>query len=175
MMYIGEFLNSKLLAKLNKGLVVLAVLFGLAAGGLGVGAFMESTKVHEMKDEIASKSKAIVDAQNAATDAKNKPAVDKLPTGVAIVGLFQTRLNKLISDNKCTLSQFQASDQMNPFVSTFSASGTQPGSWGQVEVKLNIQGTTMAVIETLKDLDSIGIPYEFTSLEDESHSSFADR
>jgi len=163
-MYFGEFLNSKLLGKLNKGLLVLAILFGLAAAGLGVGAVLESSKVHSMKEEIASKSKAIVDAQEAQKEEKAKPVGDKLPMGTAMVGLFQTRLNKLVSDNSCTLSQFQASDQMAPFVSTFTATPST-GSFGQVDVKMVLLGPTRAVIQTLKDIDTLGIPYEFTSVE----------
>ncbi|HWA81935.1 MAG TPA: hypothetical protein VG820_00775 [Fimbriimonadaceae bacterium] len=164
MMYIGEFFNSRFLTSMNKALIVMAAVFGLGIGALGVAAMLQGSNVNSMKQEIESKSKAIVAAQEAAKIEKAKPAADKVPNGLAAVSAFQTRLNKLVADNKCSLAQFQASDQMNPFVSTFSSTSVN-GPWTQVEVKMNLQGSTQAVVETLKDLDQIGIPYEFTSVE----------
>jgi hypothetical protein len=165
MMYIGEYLNSKFLANLSKAMIVIAIIFGLAVGALGVGALLERGKISSMKDEIAMKSKQIVDAQEQAKKDKDKPQTEKLPTGLAAVGAFQTKLNKLAVGNTCAVTQFQASDQMNPFISTFATGAAASGSWTQVEVKMNLQGTTRAVIGTLRDLDTLGIPYEFTSLE----------
>lgn len=165
MIYIGEHLNSRSLAGLNKALIGTAALFGLAVAALGIGAMMRGGEITSMKDEIAAKSKAITDAQEAAKLEKQKPASEKLPAGLGAISAFQTRINKLVADNKCALTQFQASDQMTPFVSTFSATAVNGGPWTQVEVKMNLQGTTQGVVETLKDLDQIGIPYEFTSVE----------
>ncbi|HVT11077.1 MAG TPA: hypothetical protein VHE55_02325 [Fimbriimonadaceae bacterium] len=164
MMYIGEIFNSRFLASLNKALIVMAVVFGLGIGALSVAAMLQGSSINSMKEEIESKSKAIVAAQEAAKLEKEKPASEKVPNGLAAVSAFQTRLNKLVVNNKCLLTQFQASDQMNPFVSTFSSAAAN-GPWTQVEVKMNLQGSTQAVVETLKDLDQIGIPYEFTSVE----------
>jgi len=164
-MYIGEWLNAKFLSHLNKALIVVLALFGLAVAALGIGAILERSKISSMKEEIATKSKAIVDAQDAVKKAKQRPVAEKVPTGLAAVGAFQTRLNKLVTENKCSLTQFQASDQMNPFISTFSSTGQTAGSWMQVEVKMNLQGTTQSVMQTLRGMDGLGIPYEFTSLE----------
>jgi hypothetical protein len=165
MMYLGEFLNSKFLASLNKTLVVMAVLFGLTVGALGIGAILERGRIGSMKDEIAAKSKAIVDVQEQAKIAKQKPAGERLPVGLAAVGAFQTKLNKIAADAHCAVTQFQASDTMNPFISTFSATAPPASVWTQVEVKINLQGTTPAIIGALKELHSTHIPYEFTSLE----------
>lgn len=164
MIYLGEFLNSKFLASTNKAMATIAVLLGLATGGLGIATLVERSKIGSMKAEITSKSKAVVEAQEAVKVAKSQPAVEKVPVGLHAIGVFQSRVNKLSIDNKCQLTQFQASDQMNPFISTFT--NTQPvGGWTQVEVKMNLQGTTHAVIQTLRDFDKLNIPYEFTSLE----------
>jgi hypothetical protein len=165
MMYVGEFLSSKTLNTLNRLLVSLAAIVALAAAGLGVSAFLERTKVSSMKEEITNKSKAIVEAQTQAKLEKEKPAAEKLPSGLAAVSAFQTKLNRLTASHGCSLTQFQASDQMNPYISTFQAAAQAAGTWTQVEVKMNLMGGTGAVIGTLKDLDTMGIPYEFTSLE----------
>lgn len=165
MTYIGEYLNTKLLGNLNRAMIALAALFAVAVATLGVLAFAERGKVASMKEEIANKSKAIVDFQAAAKEEKGKPATEKIPKGLAAIGLFQTKLNRLAAQKGCALAQFQASDQMNPFISTFSTTAPAAGNWTQVEVKMNLVGTTRSVVETLKDLSSLNIPYEFTSVE----------
>lgn len=165
MMYFGEFLNSKFLGTLNKALVVMLVLFGLTVGALGISAMLERNRIGSMKDEIAAKSKSIVELQEQAKLDKQKPTAEKVPSGLAAVGAFQTKLNKLAADNHASVTQFQASDTMNPFVSTFSTTAPGMGTWTQVELKINLQGTTAAVISTLKQMDTVNIPYEFTSVE----------
>ncbi|MFI5385432.1 MAG: hypothetical protein ACHQ50_04850 [Fimbriimonadales bacterium] len=165
MMYVGEHLNARFVAGLHKAVILLGGLFVLAVAVLGIGGFLESSRIRSMKDEISAKAKSIEDAQAAAKNAKQKPTVEKLPNGLAAVSAFQTRLNKLAGTNGCAITQFQASDQMNPFISTFSAAGQAGGAWTQVEVKVNLSGSTQGVVQTLRDLDQTGIPYEFTSLE----------
>jgi hypothetical protein len=165
MMYIGEFLNNRFLANLNRAMLGVAAIMGVALIGLGATAFMEQSKIASMKEEISIKSKAIADAQAAAKAEAEKPAKEKIPTGLAAIGAFQTRVNRLAGDHGCSVTQFQASDQMNPFISTFGTGEQSNGAWTQVEVKLNLLGTTRAVIDTLNGLAGNGIPFEFTSVE----------
>jgi hypothetical protein len=164
-MYIGEALNSKTLAGLTKALLVVGALFALTIGALGISAFMEHAKVGSMKQEIATKQKAIVEAQEAAKTTANEPKHEAVPKGLNAVNAFQGRLNKLAKDNGASITQFNGSDQMNPFVSTFSSGAQAGSSWVQVDVKFNLQGTAKTVLDSLSNLDKIGIPYEFTSLE----------
>lgn len=165
MMYIGELFNTRVLGNLNRALLGVAGLFGLLLLGLGAMTFFDQSKIASMKEEISVKSKAIVDAQEAAKAEAAKPPSEKIPTGLAAIGVFQTRVNKLASSHGCSVTQFQASDQMTPFISTFSTGEQSNGAWTQVEVKLNLLGTTRSVIETMNSLAETGIPFEFTSLE----------
>lgn len=164
MIYVGECLNPKCQEHLRKAVIALGALFTIAMAILGLGGLAESLKIAGMKDEIAEKSKIIADAQAAAHLANAKPAV-KIPIGLAAAGAFQDRFNKLASGNGCAITQYQASDQMNPYVSTFSNAGAGQGPWGQIDVKVNLAGPTQAVVQTLRNLGGLGIPYEFTSLE----------
>jgi hypothetical protein len=165
MMYLGEFLSQRLLTNLNRAMMAIAAMIALALIVLGGTTLLEQGKIASMKEEISVKSKAIADAQEAAKLEASKPAAEKIPTGLAAIGAFQTRVNKLASGHGCSVTQFQASDQMNPFISTFGTGEQANGAWTQVEVKMTLLGTTRSVIETLSNLATNGIPFEFTSLE----------
>lgn len=165
MMYVGELINTRSLGNINRAFLVVGGLVVLGLGALGVSGLLESRKIASMKEEITVKSKAIADAQISAKEEAAKPATEKIPSGLAAIGLFQTKLNTLASTNQCAITQFNASDQMNPFISTFTTGTQANGNWTQVEVKMNLVGPTRSVINTLKGLADTGIPYEFTSLE----------
>jgi len=107
----------------------------------------------------------IVDAQNATKQSKQKPAADHVPLGNAAVGAFQMRLTKLAGRQQMRLDPVPGFGPDDTFHLDLCGGAQASGTWVQVEVKINLQGTTRAVMDTLRNLDKVGIPYEFTSLD----------
>lgn len=164
MMYIGELLNPRSLRSLRRALIGVAAVFAISAAVAGASVLMANRKITAMKAEIASKQDAITDAKASAKEAQANPQT-QVPRGLAAVDAFQSRLNKIAHEEGATVTEFNGSDQMNPFISAFATDAPQDGTWAQVEVRVNLQGTTQAVVNTLKNLDRSGLAYEFTSLE----------
>jgi hypothetical protein len=163
--YIGDLVSDRTLGTLNRVVAVSAGLLALTITVIGVSGLLASNQIASMKEETAIKSKAVLASQEQAKIENSKPASERAPSGLGAVGAFQTKLNRLTAAHGCSLAQFQASDQMTPYISSFSSSAVASGNWMQVDVKLNLMGGTSSVIGALKDLNTIGIPYEFTSLE----------
>lgn len=164
MTYIGEFLNPRSLRALRRALVVFAVVFAMVVAVAAGSVLIAKGKVAAMKSEIATKQDAITEAKASLKQAEANPQT-QVPRGLAAVDAFQSRLNKIAHEQGATVTEFNGSDQMNPFITAFATDAPQDGTWAQVEVRVNLQGTTLAVVNTLKNLDRTGLAYEFTSLE----------
>lgn len=160
----GEKLSPKLLSQVKRTFAVTCTIFGLSVAGFAISTFMKAGHVSSMKQEIESKVKQIAQAEKNKEEQKALP-VNDVPKGLGAIGAFQTRITQLARTKSCAIAQFQASDQSTPYISTFASGAQVNGSWMQVEVKMNLQGSTQAVIGTLKDMSTLNIPFEFTSVE----------
>jgi hypothetical protein len=163
MNYLGEHLSPKLLQQVNKTLMILGGVFGLAVAALAVTTYLNSCALTDSKEQIVRTKEAIRTAEEQRDQGTKTRST--VPRGLAAIGDFQNRLTKIARTRGCSIAQFQASDQTNPYISTFTVGAQANGNWVQVEAKMNLQGTTSAVVGTLQDMPDIGIPFEFSSVE----------
>jgi hypothetical protein len=86
------------------------------------------------------------------------------PGGSAAVSAFQWGMAQVAAKHGCTVTEFQSSGSTSPYLSKFTKE-TPNTTWGQVDIKSQLQGRAADVIATLAELKSLDIPFEFSVIE----------
>lgn len=156
----SEFLSKRLVAVLNQALLVGGLMLGLVVGGLGTSLLIQRSRLEPIKQSIDARASSFGLPKRLADKSD-----ESIPTGLTAVNLFQTRLSRVAESNGCSVEHFIASDQLGRFVSAYAPATQAQSSLGQIDIKLQLKGSTSTVIQTLKDFHSLGLPYEFNSVE----------
>ncbi len=145
---------------------VLKVILGLTCGALVLsgGRYLQAKMVTaDLADRVRMQSKTLADLRQAAV----KPTETR-PTSPAIredaIVKVQTALERNARAAKCEISEFQASPDRAPYLSSFTLE-TNHADWEQVQVHVTLSGSVSAVFTTVEGLRKCGVPIEPDSIE----------
>jgi hypothetical protein len=139
------------------GIVAVAILWW---GGKALLLHRQATEFNQMAKQHEAE---LADANRTILDARNMEA-NGGPTGLEAVSAFQSALQSTAKEMGCRVSEFASTTDLLPFITQFSTDLTYDG-WGQVEVKLSLEGSAMSVMNTLNAIADIEIPFEFSGID----------
>ena len=162
MIYLGELVNPRFSAMLGRTLLGLGAVCAMTLTYLGVESIAERGRAGSLEAAIQTRARKI--ARTYLTNGAGGVPSGKVAAKAGAINEFQFLVSKLAAANGCQIARFQASDRIVPFVSAFSHPPAKT-PWGQIEVTLNLSGTTPAVTDTLRGLNRLHVPFEFSSLD----------
>jgi hypothetical protein len=153
----------KLLSALRHSAVVVAAVFLVSAGGLGVEIVFKNREAATLELRNLELNQQILATQGELARA-NRLASTNVPSDLGAVGTLQSTIKSLADGKHCSVVEFRASNEVTPYLTRFAKTNSVSG-WGQVNVQISISGKAKNVVATLTGLSDKQIPFEFDSLE----------
>jgi hypothetical protein len=155
--------RSRLLTSLRQGVVALSVLYLTITGVLGLETVVKNSKAAASEHQVSVAQQQVRNTQREIDRAKSMALVSA-PSDLSAVARLQSAVDRLASEQNCTVSEFRASSEVLPYLTRF-AKTTNVSGWGQVETSVSLAGPVKNVIATLTGLLDENVPIEFDTLE----------
>lgn len=140
-----------------------AALYLVLALALGGRVFLLNRSV--ASDAAAAKRDSAATFQlRKQLDAATRPDASSTKGNNGAVAALQSLVEKRADAKGCSVTEFQASSETQPYLSRF-AQDTPQGPWMQVEVLFSVKGRLPDVYGALTGLSEQGVPFEPSSLE----------
>ena len=155
--------RARLLTSLRQGVIALSVLYLAITGALGLETVVRNSKAADSEHQVAIAQQQVRNTERE-IDRAHSMAVVNAPSDLSAVARLQSAVDRLASEQNCTVAEFRASSEVLPYLTRF-AKTTNVSGWGQVETQVSLAGPVKNVIATLSGLLDENVPFEFDSLE----------
>jgi hypothetical protein len=154
---------------LTKALVATMVLTAALAIFFGVRIAIGTRAVSSLNAESAALERRL--RQGDHTD--QNVAGTSLPHGLAVLGVLQSAVTKAAAANGCQITEFKAGTTIAPYLPRYKKD-LPDGAWSQMDAHFTLSGRLRAVVETLRQLNTISLPIEVDGLNLTRDSIFDD-
>lgn len=151
---------------IQRARLALKVILGLTCGVLVLsgGRYLQAQMVAaDLTDRVRTQSKTLSDLRRAAVKpAETAPASSSVIDDAVVK--VQTALERNARATNCQITEFQASPDRTPYLSSFTLETNHP-DWEQVQVHVTLTGTVSGAFATVEGLRKSGVPIEPDSIE----------
>jgi hypothetical protein len=150
----------------HRARTALKVILGVTCGALVLsgGRYLQAQMVTaDLADRVRMQSKTLSDLRRAAVKPTETSPNSSSIREDAIVKV-QTALERNARAANCEITEFQASPDRAPYLSSFTLETNHP-DWEQVQVHVTLSGTVSAAFATVEGLRKCGVPIEPDSIE----------
>lgn len=140
-----------------------ATVTALLVVALGIAWFLaeralatETQNLKKVESEIATAQETVRRAGNVVSSARD--------AGTDAVAAYSQALDDAALEQECTVVEFVASSEPQPFLSRFTDDASDMGCH-QIEARFSLRGSLFGIVRTLQQVAAEGVPFEFDSAE----------
>jgi hypothetical protein len=155
--------RAKLWLSLRRGAAVFGGLYLVGAAFLGIQIVVKNAESTSAEHQTRTSREQIRTTTREIDKAKSMTA-SHAPSDLGAVAKLQSAVESSAAKRNCTIAEFRASSEIQPFLTRF-AKTTDVSGWGQVETQITLSGHVKDVTATLSGLLDYDIPLEYDALE----------